>query len=114
MDRVWQPWFTPSRTALLSQRWTALPAQAASFSLRDAGAVYPSGSQYGARWNHVGSGYEFSLCFFDGRQNLPSFDVIFAPPDPSIQFTRTYPKLRLYGGDAAAPLTWLKITVDEA
>ena len=114
VDLVWQPWFTPSRTPLLNQRWTALPAEAAGLPLRDAGAMYPGGSQYGARWNHVGSGYEYSLCFFDGRQNLPSFDAIFTPPDFSIQFTRTYPQLRLYGGDAAVPLPWLTIKGEAA
>jgi len=114
VDLVWQPWFTPSRTPLLNQRWTALPPEAAGISLRDAGAVYPGGSQYGVRWNHVGSGYEYSLCFFDGRQNLPSFDAIFTPPDFSIQFTRTYPQLRLYGGDAAVPLPWLTIKGEAA
>ena len=114
VDLVWQPWFTPSRTPLLNQRWTALPAEAAGLPLRDAGAVYPGGSQYGARWNHVGSGYEYSLCFFVGRQNLPSFDAIFTPPDFSIQFTRTYPQLRLYGGDAAVPLPWLTIKGEAA
>ena len=114
VDLVWQPWFTPSRTPLLNQRWTALPAEAAGLPLRDAGAIYPGGSQYGARWNHVGSGYEYSLCFFDGRQNLPSFDAIFNPPDFSIQFTRTYPQLRLYGGDAAVPLPWLTVKGEAA
>jgi len=114
IDLIWQPWFTPSRTPLLNQRWTALPAEAAGLSLKDAGAVYPGGSQYGARWNHVGSGYELSLCFFDGRQNLPSFDAIFTPPNPAIQVTRTYPKLRLYGGDAAVPLPWLTIKGEAA
>jgi len=114
VDLVWQPWFSPSRTPLLNQRWTGLPPEAAGLSLIDAGANYPGGSQYGARWNHVGSGYEFSLCFFDGRQNLPSFDAILTPPDPSIEFTRTYPKLRLYGGDAAVPLPWLTIKGEAA
>ena len=114
LDLVWQPRFTPSRTPLLNQRWTALPTEAAGISLKDAGAVYPGGSQYGARWNHVGSGYEYSLCFFVGRQNLPSFDAIFTPPDFSIQFTRTYPQLRLYGGDAAVPLPWLTIKGEAA
>ena len=28
VDLVWQPWFTPSRTPLLDQRWTAIPAEA--------------------------------------------------------------------------------------
>jgi len=114
VDLVWQPWFTPSRTPLLNQRWTALPAEAAAVSLADAGAVYPGGSQYGARWNHIASGYEYSLCFFDGYQNLPSFDVLFNPLTATASFTRTYPKLRLYGGDAAIPLRWLTIKGEAA
>ncbi|MCU1336892.1 MAG: hypothetical protein JWO19_2473 [Bryobacterales bacterium] len=118
IDLVWQPWFTPSRTPLLNQRWTALPAEAAGVSLKDAGARYPGGSQYGARWNHIGSGYEYSLCFFDGYQNLPSFDAVFSPlPEavaPLINVSRTYPKLRLYGGDAAVPLRWLTVKGEAA
>ncbi|HSP66754.1 MAG TPA: hypothetical protein VLN48_03435 [Bryobacteraceae bacterium] len=122
VDLVWQPWFTPSRTPLLNQRWTALPPEAAGISLRDAGAVYPGGSQYGARWNNVGSGYEYSLCFFEGRQNLPSFqlEASFAsqttgfPDFTSFEFRRSYPKLRLYGGDAAVPLRWLTIKAEAA
>jgi len=107
VDLVWQPWFTPSRTPLLNQRWTALPPQALGVSIVDAGAHYPGGSQVGARWNHVGSGYEYSLCFFDGYQNLPSFGALFDPQINSVALTRTYPDLRLYGGDAAVPLPWV-------
>src|SRR5580658_5784244 len=50
LDVVWQPWFTPSRTPLLDQRWTALPEQAEGVAIQDLGARYPGGSQYGARW----------------------------------------------------------------
>jgi len=114
VDVVWQPWFTPSRTPLLNQRWTALPAAAAGLSIVDAGALYPGGSQYGARWNHIGSGYEYSLCFFDGYQNLPSFDVLFTPRPPTVALKRMYPGLRLYGGDAAVPLRWLTIKGEAA
>src|SRR6202011_3654885 len=88
IDLVWQPWFTPSRTPLLDQRWTALPAEAAGVSIVDAGARYPGGWQYGARWSHIGSGYEYSLCFLDGYQNLPSFDVLFTPLTASATLTR--------------------------
>jgi hypothetical protein len=114
VDLVWQPWFTPSRTPLLNQRWTVLPEQAAGVPLRDAGANYPGGSQYGARWNHVAPGYEYSLCFFEGRQNLPSFEARFTPPDPFVALERAYPRLRLYGGDAAIPLRWLTIKGEAA
>ncbi len=114
IDLVWQPWFTPSRTPLLNQRWTALPPEAAGVNIIDAGARYPGGSQYGARWNHIGAGYEYSLCFFDGYQNLPSFDATFAPLSSSVMLTRTYPDLRLYGGDAAVPLPWLTVKGEAA
>jgi hypothetical protein len=118
VDLVWQPWFTPSRTPLLNQRWTALPAAAAGVSLQDGGARYPGGSQVGARWNHIGSGYEYSLCFFDGFQNLPSFNTSFTsvPPSvsPLVNVSRTYPNLRLYGGDAAIPLPWLTVKGEAA
>ncbi len=109
IDLVWQPWFTPSRTPLLNQRWTALPPEAAGISIIDAGARYPGGSQYGARWNHVGAGYEYSLCFFDGYNNLPQFSAAFNPVSSSVALQRYYPQLRLYGGDAAVPLTWFTV-----
>jgi hypothetical protein len=114
VDLVWQPWFTPSRTPLLNQRWAALPAQAAGVSVQDAGARYPGGSQVGARWNHIGSGYEYSLCVFDGYQNLPTFDAVFLPVSQSVTVTRTYPRLRLYGGDAAVPLRWATVKGEAA
>jgi hypothetical protein len=114
VDLVWQPWFTPSRTPLLNQRWTALPPQAAGVSFFDAGARYPGGSQYGARWNHIGPGYEYSLCFFDGYQNLPTFGASFDAQTLTVALTRNYPNLRLYGGDAAIPLPWLTIKGEAA
>ncbi len=114
IDLVWQPWFTPSRTPLLNQRWTALPPEAAGISIIDAGARYPGGPQYGARWNHVGAGYEYSLCFFDGYNNLPLFSATFNPLASSVALQRYYPQLRLYGGDAAVPLTWFTVKGEAA
>jgi hypothetical protein len=118
VDLVWQPWFTPSRIPLLNQRWTAIPAEAAGVAIFDNGARYPGGSQYGVRWNHIGAGYEYSLCFFDGFNNLPSFnaslDLAAASLDPSVNLTRYYPELRLYGGDAAVPLPWLTVKGEAA
>jgi hypothetical protein len=115
VDLVWQPWFTPSRTPLLNQRWTVVPPEAAGIGITDAGAHYPGGSQYGVRWNHVGSGYEFSLCFFDGENNLPLFQATtFNPLKDSVALQRYYPQLRLYGGDAAVPLKWVTLKGEAA
>ena len=99
-DLVWQPWFTPSRPPPLDQRWSPLPAMGPESSAEDLGSRYPGGGQYGARWNHVGAGYEFSFSFFDGFDNLPLFGTV------AQDFQRSYPAMRLYGFDAAVPLPW--------
>ncbi len=115
LELVWQPWFTPSLIPLLDQRWTTVPQQFAGFSIVDGGARYPGGSQYGARWNHTGSQLEYSACFFDGFNNLPSFDgTAAALLTPTINLERIYPRLRLYGGDAALPLPWFTIKGEAA
>jgi hypothetical protein len=103
-EAVWQPYFTPSRTPLLNQRWTVIPEQAAGISIEDDGARYPGRSQFGARWNHVGSGYEYSLSFFDGYNYLPLFDVKLSPsltagPTPALLF-RTSSLWSRRGGSA--------------
>jgi len=112
IDVVWQPLFTPSRTPLLNQRWTALPSEAQGIPIIDEGARYPGGSQYGARFNHVGAGYEASVCFFDGYNNLPLFTAGETLTGVAVQ--RYYPKLRLYGADLAVPLAWFTVKTEGA
>jgi hypothetical protein len=112
IDVVWQPFFTPSRTPLLNQRWTSLPPLPPAIALADAGARYPGGSQQGIRWNHVARGYEYSLSFFDGFQNLPSFSATQALTQ--VALLRSYPRLRLYGGDFAVPLAWFTVKSEAA
>jgi hypothetical protein len=112
IDVVWQPLFTPSRVPLLNQRWTALPSDAQGIPIIDDGAHYPGGSQYGARFNHVGAGYEASVCFFDGFNNLPLFTA--AGSTSGIEVQRYYPKLRLYGADLAVPLPWFTVKTEGA
>ncbi len=72
-DLVWQPRFTPSRTPLINQRWTVLPQAVDGIALVDLGSEFPGRSAFGARWNHIGSGYEFSASFYDGFNSLPVF-----------------------------------------
>ena len=111
IDIVWQPRFTPSRVPLLDQRWVVLPA---GIPAHDLGAVYPGGSQAGARWNHIGRLAEYSLSFFDGHNHLP---VIRAVPDPvpaAVGLQRYYAQMRMYGGDAAIPLRAVTIKAEAA
>jgi len=107
VELVWQPRFTPSRTPLLNQRWTVLPARIAGIPLQDDGAHIPGRSSFGARWNHVGAGYELSASFYDGFNSLPIFRG-------SFEFARFYPALRLYGADAAVPLRWFTVKTEAA
>jgi len=111
-DIVWQPLFTPGRTPLINQRWTVLPAGAAGVQFDDLGAQYPGRSAFGARWNHTGSGYELSLSYYDGFNNLPLFNSAFAPP-ACVSIERVYPPLRFYGADAAVPMRWFTFKTEE-
>lgn len=115
VDLVWQPVFTPSRTPLLNQRWAVLPPEAARFQIRDAGARLPGGSQFGVRLNRVEPGYEASVSFFEGRHHLPFFEGgLAAAFQPVVNLRRVYPRLRMYGGDAAVPFPWFTIKTESA
>jgi hypothetical protein len=115
--------FTPSRTPLLDQRWAGLAAGLENVTLVDDGAHYPGRAQLGARWNHVGSGYECSLSAFSGNNHLPIIEAgtpqlpggIPVPPAASppanvvpfglqVPITRVYPTMWMAGVDAAVPL----------
>jgi hypothetical protein len=111
-DLVWQPRFTPSRTPLLNERWTVLPAAVDGIALADLGSEFPGRSAFGARWNHIGSGYEFSASFYDGFNSLSVFQGTFNPLENAIDYVRTYPALRLYGADAAVPLRWFTVKAE--
>lgn len=114
LDFIWQPRFTPSRTPLLNQRWTVLPEAASAIAIVDVGSRFPGDSQLGARWNHIGSGFEYSLCFFDGYNHLPLFDTKVEPFPLRATFQHFYPRLRLYGADAAVPLRWFTVKAETA
>jgi hypothetical protein len=128
-EAVWVPRLTPSRVPLLDERWTVLPPDRAAVPIVDAGAELPRGAQAGVRWGHVGSGFEYSLSFFDGYNHLPNIDVAIAaiapasaepagPPgsaeSPSIVVSRAYPAIRSYGADGALPTRWFTIKGEAA
>jgi hypothetical protein len=122
-EAVWVPRFTPSRVPLLNQRWTVVPPDAAAIPLVDAGGVFPEGSQTGLRWGHVGSGYEYSLSFFNGFNHLPNVNIGQVGQVGQagqvgqvggIAVTRAYPAIRTYGGDVAVPTPWFTIKGEAA
>ncbi len=112
IDLVWQPRFTPSRTPLIDDRWTVLPDALAGVPITDSGARFPGRSSFGARWSHTGSGYEVSASFFDGFNPLPLLGGFTTASGLEIQ--RSYPALRLYGADAAVPLSWFTVKAEAA
>jgi hypothetical protein len=109
IDLVWVPRFTPSRLPLSDRRWSVLPQVIEFVPVVDGGVTFPGGSQFGARWNQVASGFEYSLSFYDGCNHLPLFDTTFQPAPPRLEIRTVFPRMRMYGGDAAWPLKWLTV-----
>lgn len=104
-NAVWQPEFTPARIPLVEQRWTFLPPTYYFFATQDQGSTFPGRSSFGARWSHTGASCEYSLSFYDGFNYFPNFDVQINPAASRLTYSRTYPSLRLYGGDFTVPLS---------
>jgi hypothetical protein len=119
IDLVWVPVFTPSRLPLAGSRWAATSsdnvqadvpgALPSPFPLVDLGAIFPSRPQAGIRWNHVGSGFEHSLSYFDGFNFFPRFDVAVKPALGRAELLRRYSPLKMAGADAAWPLRWFTL-----
>jgi len=115
--------FTPSRMPLFDQRWSGLASDLRAVTLVEGGAAHPARAQLGARWNHVGEGFEFSLSAFRGNNHLPLVDAdvpaaidVTALPAAGLPpgantvgpvrapVTRSYPSMWMAGGDVAVPL----------
>ena len=111
IDTAWVPFLTPSRLPLLNPRWTPVPAGVELIASTDPDAI-PRGSQAGVRWGYTAGGFESSMSFYDGFNHLPTIEIprfshVVAPAAPVVvDVTRTFPQLRMYGGDAAAATRW--------
>lgn len=108
-DVVWVPWFTPSRTPLLDQRWTAVAPAAAPIAFVDVSGPVPKGSQAGIRWGHTGARYETSLSYFEGFNHLPNIESTPVRAPFEVGIAREYPALRSYGLDLAVPTRWFTV-----
>jgi hypothetical protein len=105
--------FTPSRMPLLDERWTVLPPDLTQ-PIENAATHYPGGAQYGARVKHVARAFEASASFFEGYNNLPLLGSPSSLASPAIYVERFYPKIRMYGADAAIPLPWVTLKMEAA
>lgn len=114
LDLVFTPRFTPSRPPLLNQRWVVVPPAAQGLTLKDAGALYPGGPQYGVRWNHQGRAFESSLSFFQGFNHLPLLHTKLMTSPLRLDVIRNYAKIRVWGADVAAPLPWCTVKAEAA
>jgi hypothetical protein len=114
IDLVWVPAFTPSRLPLAGGRWSVSRPVTEFVATVDGGTEYPGGAQFGARWNHAMSGFEYSLSFYDGYNHLPILHGRFNPMPPQIRVVQVFPRIRMYGGDAAWPLKWFTLKGEAA
>lgn len=105
VEAVFAPRLTPSRMPLVEHRWIGLTAATSGLTMRDDGARYPGGPQFGVRWNRrTAAGPEFSAVFFQGYNHLPGLDVTLAPREATAAFRRFFPQVNVWGGDLVAPL----------
>ena len=109
VDTVYQGRFVPSRTPLLNQRWTVLPPDLGPYNVLDGGSVFPGGAAFGARVNHIGRGYDASVSFYDGWNNLPLLNGIADPAENAVIVQRYFADMRMYGADFSVPLRWLTV-----
>lgn len=110
IDIVSVPAFTPSRIPLIGHRWAPVqPQTLGTTGFVDLDPTFPDRAQYGARWNVLGPGFEFSFSYFDGFNHLPQFTAIPLSGRPLVALQRTYAPLRMGGADAAVPLRWFTV-----
>ena len=114
LNLVWQPFFTPGRIPLVNQRWTFVPEAFSRFDVVDLGSRFPGRSSFGARWSRTSAGYEWSLSYYDGFNYLPSLNATIDATLARITFSRSYPALRMYGGDLAISLPLLTLKGEAA
>jgi hypothetical protein len=112
LELVAQPLFTPSRIPLLNQRWTVLPEQIRAIPINDQGSRLPGGTQWGARWNHLGRRYEMSLSFFDGHNHLPLFEGSFNGRESRLP--PLFPADAHVRGGCSRSVEWLTIKAEAA
>ncbi|HEY3128726.1 MAG TPA: DUF1302 family protein [Acidobacteriota bacterium] len=115
LDLVWTPLFTPTRLPLLHGRWFPLPQGLPTFpvAFRSSVRLPPStfaNSQFAARWDRTQQGWDYSLSYFKGWNDLAAFTPTlsnFTPlPSPSrpvtVDLARSFRRLEVMGGDFAA------------
>jgi hypothetical protein len=118
IEAVWSPRLTPSRTPLLNQRWAPVPAALSGISLRDGGAEFPGGPQFGMRWNHTGA-VEYELSLYRGFNHLPLFQARpqfgnSASNEVVLNLVRFYPRMLMAGGDIAVPARLFTVKAEAA
>jgi hypothetical protein len=114
LEAVWLPHLTPSRLPRFDQRWTIIPAGAAALRIIDRGSQIGTDPQYGARWRHTGGHLESAVSYFEGSNHLPDVHAIPVPDAPAIGIRRIYPRIRMYGADAAIPTNVLTFKLEAA
>ena len=112
IDLVFSPRLTPSRVPLLNQRWAVLPPGIPMYELAP---DLPGGSQFGARWNHIGAGSGVLVLLLQRLRPSALYSTR-SPISPPIALDvqRFYPQMRMYGADAAVPLGWATLKGEAA
>lgn len=103
------PFFTPSRLPLPDSRWTPAPPPGfiAVVDDRELPGRDIENMQYAARIRATVSGWDFSVSYYDGFEDIPAFRRSTAAVAPGVvvpRFTPVYTRVRVGGADFST--TW--------
>ncbi|MGH7391760.1 MAG: hypothetical protein ACREM3_20240 [Candidatus Rokuibacteriota bacterium] len=103
------PFFTPSRLPLPDDRWTPVPPPGftAVVDDRDLPGRAVENMQYAARLKATVGGWDLSLSYYDGFDDIPAFRASPATVAPGAvvpRFTPVYTRVRVAGADFST--TW--------
>ncbi|MBI3940474.1 MAG: hypothetical protein HY315_06535 [Acidobacteria bacterium] len=129
LDLVWVPRFSPTRLPLLNARWYPRLQSPSALPLRfRSRARFPpttaASSQLAIRWDHTAHGWDYSVSYFNGWNDIPNFALLLVSPAASsggpatpsleVNLQRSFRRIQVVGGDLAVTPAGLGVRAEAA
>ncbi len=98
------PFFTPSRTPIVGSRWNPAPPSGGIVDDRQVPGRDIGNMQYAARLRTTVRGWDLSVSYYEGFDDLPEVRVQPQEVAPGVvvpRFTPVFPRIRVPGGDVS-------------
>jgi hypothetical protein len=101
------PFFTPSRTPIPGSRWNPPPPPGSIVDGREVPGRHVDNVQYAARLRTTVRGWDLSVSYYDGFDDLPEIRqdaVAVAPGIVAPRFTPVFPRIKVPGADVSTAI----------